>query len=83
MFLALLQHCLHTKITCNSITRPKSYNHVINKIKIPQEASCIPNSTLQQISDQRIRSELDKQVVAHLLLIQNAQSAIKGIGQRM
>ena len=52
------------------------------KLKWPREASCIPNSTLQPISNQRTRSALDKQV-AHLFLIQDAQSAIKELGQRM
>ena len=45
------------------------------KLKWPREASCIPNSTLQPISDQRTRSALDNQV-ADLFLIPNAQSSI-------
>ena len=49
------------------------------KLKWPREASCIPNSTLQPISDQRTRSALNKQV-DDLFLIQNAQSAIKELG---
>ena len=47
---------IHSKITCNSISRPDQMpNHIIMlsiKLKWPREASCIPNSTLQPISDQ-------------------------------
>ena len=43
------------------------------KLKWPRETSCIPNSTLQPISDQRTRSALDNQV-ANLFLIPNTQS---------
>ena len=52
------------------------------KLKWPREASCIPNSTLQPISNQRTRSALDNQV-ADLFLIPNAQSSITDLGQRM
>ena len=52
------------------------------KLKWPREASCIPNSTLQPISDQRTRSALDSQV-ADPFLIPNAQSTITNLGQRM
>ena len=45
------------------------------KLKWPRESSCIPNSTLQPISDQRTRSALAYQV-ADLFLIPNAQSTI-------
>ena len=38
------------------------------KLKSPRETSCISNSTLQPISDQRTRSALDNQV-ANLFLI--------------
>ena len=59
------------------------HNHVVNKLKWPREARCIPDSTLQPISDQRTRSVLDKQVTDDLYLIQNAQSAVKQLGQHM
>ena len=49
------------------------------KLKWPREASCIPNSTLQPISDQRTRSALDNQD-ADLFLIPNAQSSITDLG---
>ena len=42
------------------------------KLKWPRETSCIPNSTLQPISDKRTRSALDNQV-ANLFLILNTQ----------
>ena len=41
------------------------------KLKWPRQASCIPNSTLQPISDQRTTSALDNQL-ADLYLIPNA-----------
>ena len=44
--------------------------------------SCIPNSTLQPISDQRTRSGLENQA-ADLFLIPKAKSMIKELGQRM
>ena len=50
------------------------------KLKWPQETSCIPNSTLQPIRDQRTRSALGNQVT-HLFLILNAQSTITEPGQ--
>ena len=43
------------------------------KLKWPRETSCILNSTLRPISDQRTRSALDNQVT-DLFLIRNAQS---------
>ena len=43
------------------------------KLKWPRETSCIPNSTLQPISDQRTRSALANQV-ADIFHIPNAQS---------
>ena len=56
IFLALKPHCFLFKITCNSISRPdQTPNHIIMlsiKLKWPRVASCIPNSTLQPISDQ-------------------------------
>ena len=52
------------------------------KLKWTWEASCIPNSILQPISDQRTSSALDNQV-ADLFLIPNTQSAITNLGQRM
>ena len=52
------------------------------KLKWLREASCIPNSTLQPISDQRTGSALDNQVTS-LFLIPNAQSTITNLGQRM
>ena len=52
------------------------------KLKWPQETSCIPNSTLQPIDDQRTRSALDNQV-AHLFLIPNTQSTITELDKRM
>ena len=55
------------------------------KLKWPRGAICIPNSSLQTMSDQRTRSahvKLDKQV-ADLFLIQNTQSAFKELGQCM
>ena len=51
------------------------------KLKWPRETSCIPNSTLQPISDQRTRSALDNQVT-HLFLILNTQSTITELDQR-
>ena len=59
--------------------------HIImlsRKLKWPRETSCIPNSTLQPISDQRTRSALANQV-AHLFFIPNAQSTITELGQCM
>ena len=52
------------------------------KLKWPRETSCIPNSTLQPIGDQRTRSALDNQV-AHLFLIPNTQSTITELDKRM
>ena len=52
------------------------------KLKWPREASCIPNYTLQPISDQRTGSTLDIQVT-DLFVIQNAQSTITELDQRM
>ena len=58
-------------------------NHVVTKkLKWPRETSCIPNSTLQPISDQRTRSALDN-LVANLFLIPNTQSTITELDQRM
>ena len=52
------------------------------KLKWPRETSCIPNSTLQPISDQRTRSALAN-LMADLFLIPNAQSMITEQDQRM
>ena len=52
------------------------------KLKWPRETSCIPNSTLEPIGDQRTRSALDNQV-AHLFLIPNTQSTITELDKRM
>ena len=52
------------------------------KLKWARKTSCIPNSTLQPISDQRTRSALDNQV-ANLFLIPDTQSTITELDQRM
>ena len=50
------------------------------KLKWPREASFLPDSILQPISNQRTRLVLQ---VADLFLIPNAQSTITKLGQRM